>query len=313
MHYVIGDVHGCYDELMALLNKIEAKDDDARIIFTGDLIDRGPKVMDVLTWAMDHITLDGKYQAVRGNHEQLVIEWFVNFLLWWSERGTGSGKRPMPKTYYDFWLQMADSGCLSPEKTLPYIRFFEARPFSMRLKLRSAYGKEVTYRIVHAWYNFKEPADSEKQLYCNLWERNYYGHHHKNSDAADIIIHGHTPTIVKDYYLRGMFFFSDAPGMICYRPGAVNLDGGCCYSPHFGEYPCMLCAFCLETLEEIYPYALTERFAGKIRADGLTAEGAVDTESIQAFAKERTDAYEKKFRKKVPSPRLKLLKHAGGE
>ena len=71
MHYVIGDVHGCYDELMRLLQKIEEKDNDAIIYFVGDLIDRGPKVWEVLNWAMEHITPDGKYRSVRGNHEEL--------------------------------------------------------------------------------------------------------------------------------------------------------------------------------------------------------------------------------------------------
>ena len=66
MHYVIGDVHGCYDEMIALLNKIENQDPEAIIYFVGDFIDRGPKVWDVLEWAMEHITLDGKYRAVRG-------------------------------------------------------------------------------------------------------------------------------------------------------------------------------------------------------------------------------------------------------
>ena len=40
MHYVIGDVHGCYDEMMALLHKIESADPDAEIIFVGDFIEK---------------------------------------------------------------------------------------------------------------------------------------------------------------------------------------------------------------------------------------------------------------------------------
>ena len=42
------------------------------------------------------------------------------------------------------------------------------------------------------------------------------------------------------------------------------LDGGCVfsYNPEFGKrYVCMLCAICLETLEEIYPWSLLERIA----------------------------------------------------
>ncbi|MBO5303419.1 MAG: metallophosphoesterase [Lachnospiraceae bacterium] len=88
MHYVIGDVHGCYDEMMALIKLIEENDNDAKIIFVGDLIDRGPDVIKVLNWAMEHITSDGKYQGVRGNHEQMVIEWYQEFLKWWENQET---------------------------------------------------------------------------------------------------------------------------------------------------------------------------------------------------------------------------------
>ena len=40
MHYAIGDVHGSYEELMTLLNKIESQDTDAQFIFVGDWVDR---------------------------------------------------------------------------------------------------------------------------------------------------------------------------------------------------------------------------------------------------------------------------------
>ncbi len=59
MHYVIGDVHGCYDEMTALLAKIESMDPEAEIWFVGDFIDRGPKVWETLCWAMEHIAENG--------------------------------------------------------------------------------------------------------------------------------------------------------------------------------------------------------------------------------------------------------------
>jgi serine/threonine protein phosphatase 1 len=39
---VIGDIHGCYDELQSLLDKVGLTDTDA-IISIGDCIDRGPE------------------------------------------------------------------------------------------------------------------------------------------------------------------------------------------------------------------------------------------------------------------------------
>jgi len=53
---IIGDVHGCYDELVALLRKLGyavsesgevAPPDGRKAIFLGDLVDRGPKAPQV--------------------------------------------------------------------------------------------------------------------------------------------------------------------------------------------------------------------------------------------------------------------------
>ncbi|MFZ4827546.1 MAG: metallophosphoesterase [Phototrophicaceae bacterium] len=44
---VIGDIHGCYDELQALLDKVPLSDGDW-IVHVGDLVDRGPKPREVV-------------------------------------------------------------------------------------------------------------------------------------------------------------------------------------------------------------------------------------------------------------------------
>lgn len=44
---VIGDIHGCYDELQALLDKVPLSADDW-IVHVGDLVDRGPKPNEVV-------------------------------------------------------------------------------------------------------------------------------------------------------------------------------------------------------------------------------------------------------------------------
>ena len=77
---IIGDVHGCFDELRALLDQLgyvverdgEAFDlshpEGRRLIFLGDLIDRGPGVADCLRLAMDAVET-GVALCVPGNHE----------------------------------------------------------------------------------------------------------------------------------------------------------------------------------------------------------------------------------------------------
>ena len=61
---VVGDVHGCYDELMELLEKVGIGDDD-RVFSVGDLITKGPKSKEVL----DLFMTDARFSTVIGNHD----------------------------------------------------------------------------------------------------------------------------------------------------------------------------------------------------------------------------------------------------
>ena len=43
-HIIVGDVHGCYDELRELLDQLQFEPDRDVLISVGDIVDRGPKV-----------------------------------------------------------------------------------------------------------------------------------------------------------------------------------------------------------------------------------------------------------------------------
>ena len=256
MHYVIGDVHGCYDEMIALLNKIENQDPEAIIYFVGDFIDRGPKVWEVLEWAMEHITLDGKYRAVRGNHEEMVLEWYKEWLKWRNNflQTRDRYEWPEPRTRYDFYKQLRKRDLLKPYKLEPIMEFFQNLPYNRLVTVKNAQQEEIKYRIVHAWYYHYEKISLKDQIYANIWERNLCG----NTNSGEIIVHGHTPNLPDDFWEIP----EERAGKIVHeeKSNSINIDGGCCYQNIAPEYPCMLCGICLETLEEFYPYTLTERF-----------------------------------------------------
>jgi protein phosphatase len=74
---IIGDVHGCCDELEALLDQLGyAKNGDAgwahpdgrKAIFVGDLVDRGPRIVDTLKTVMA-MSAAGTALCVPGNHD----------------------------------------------------------------------------------------------------------------------------------------------------------------------------------------------------------------------------------------------------
>jgi bis(5'-nucleosyl)-tetraphosphatase (symmetrical) len=64
--WAIGDVHGCYRTLRKLLKKIGFAKSEDRLWFTGDLVNRGPRSLEVLEWAADH---DWRIESVLGNHD----------------------------------------------------------------------------------------------------------------------------------------------------------------------------------------------------------------------------------------------------
>ena len=74
---IIGDVHGCYDELLMLLAKLGYKvapdfevshPQKRKVIFLGDLVDRGPKIVLVLKLVMKMVNSNIAY-CVQGNHD----------------------------------------------------------------------------------------------------------------------------------------------------------------------------------------------------------------------------------------------------
>ncbi len=67
---VVGDVHGCIDELDALLQKLALSRED-RLILAGDLVAKGPDSAAVVERAIERGAL-----AVRGNHDEHVLRWY---------------------------------------------------------------------------------------------------------------------------------------------------------------------------------------------------------------------------------------------
>ena len=64
---VVGDIHGCYDELKDLIKKVKLKDSD-RVVAVGDLVSKGPKTPQVL----DLFLKDERFSSVLGNHDLIL-------------------------------------------------------------------------------------------------------------------------------------------------------------------------------------------------------------------------------------------------
>lgn len=65
---VVGDIHGCYDELVALLDRVRLRADD-RVVAVGDLVVKGERNREVL----DRFIADRRFASVIGNHDLALL------------------------------------------------------------------------------------------------------------------------------------------------------------------------------------------------------------------------------------------------
>ncbi|MCF6319278.1 MAG: symmetrical bis(5'-nucleosyl)-tetraphosphatase [Proteobacteria bacterium] len=73
--FVIGDVQGCYDDLMLLLKEIKFKINKDQLIFCGDLVNRGGQSLKVLRWIYQHRE---NCQVTLGNHDlSLLAQYYI--------------------------------------------------------------------------------------------------------------------------------------------------------------------------------------------------------------------------------------------
>jgi Calcineurin-like phosphoesterase len=103
--FVIGDVHGCYDELVALVAKVAPASED-RLVAVGDLTVKGPKNCEVL----DLFSSDPRFSSVIGNQDLALIQ------FWRGEKAslTAAQKRTFEE------LQTSDDRYLVYLASLPF-------------------------------------------------------------------------------------------------------------------------------------------------------------------------------------------------
>ncbi|KAI1295400.1 Bis(5'-nucleosyl)-tetraphosphatase, symmetrical [Halotydeus destructor] len=105
---VIGDVHGCFDEMSALLKTInQGKYAKSKVlkIFVGDLVNKGPKSPQVVRFMMQNKDC----LSVRGNHDERVIRDYSR----WKKSEPNNDKRTV-------WVKDLNEDKVEYLKALPY-------------------------------------------------------------------------------------------------------------------------------------------------------------------------------------------------
>jgi len=75
--FAIGDIHGCYDRLKTLMEKIPIDCSRDTLIFIGDYIDRGPHSAEVVDYLIQLKNRVPEVIFLKGNHEDM-LDKFIN-------------------------------------------------------------------------------------------------------------------------------------------------------------------------------------------------------------------------------------------
>ncbi|HHY1063446.1 TPA: metallophosphoesterase [Klebsiella michiganensis] len=204
--WVVGDLHGCYTLLMNELDKIKFDPSSDLLISVGDMVDRGAENVECLD-----LINQPWFRAVRGNHEQMMIDglsacgnvnhWLVN----------GGG-----------WFFNLDYDKERLAKALAY----KAAELPLIIELKTGDKKVVICHAdyPHSEYEFDKTVDAD----LVIWNRE------RVSDAQDgivqeitgahLFIFGHTPARQPLKYANQMYI--DTGAVFGGRLTLLQVQGG---------------------------------------------------------------------------------------
>jgi len=232
--YIIGDVHGEYATLLALVKKLPT---DAELIFVGDLIDRGASSHEVIAFVREH-----NHHCVLGNHEELMINYGTSFTKtyptstnpsflhnWYNNGGDA--------TLFSYGLlkydrkegMMCIENAEAMEQFLDDIMWLKSLPLYIELPQKI---NNLPVVITHAscadvWHHHNNPDGRDTFREYALWHRK-----DPKPESEIYNIFGHTPV---EFGVEVEEHFA-------------NVDTGCYIKKHGYN---TLSAFCVETQEVV--------------------------------------------------------------
>ncbi|NEO92965.1 MAG: serine/threonine protein phosphatase [Moorea sp. SIO3G5] len=194
---VIGDVHGHYNPLMALLDAIAPTSDDT-VYFLGDLIDRGPMSSQVVEFVKQNA-----HPCLLGNHELMLLEII--------------GNNSVPNSTRQAWLYSGG------ESTINSYGGKVCQDHLDWIKTLPTYIDLGDTWLVHAGVNPRMTIEEQTvEQFC--WIRDEFHSMREPYFLDKLIITGHTMT----FTLPGV-----APGTIAQGCGWLDIDTGA-YHPKSG-------------------------------------------------------------------------------
>ncbi len=171
--YAVGDIHGCYDKLLVLMEKMDIDFESDTLVFLGDYIDRGPQSFEVVAYLADLNKRFANTIFLKGNHEEMLEKYLsgedrITYLVNGGQQTLESYmNRPRPEG--------------EPAIPSTHLEFFK----SLRI-----YYETQNYIFVHAGLKNKVPLEKQKTEDL-LWIRRRFIE--SKYDYGKMVVFGHTP------------------------------------------------------------------------------------------------------------------------
>jgi serine/threonine protein phosphatase 1 len=174
--FAIGDIHGCADELAAMLQAIAPARGDT-VVFVGDYIDRGPSARDVLDMMLELPGGQAEYVFLKGNHEDMMLS-FLGFPGRYGESFLFNGGAQTLDSYGITEDMIDGAGENIPERHIDFLK-----------GLATSYLRPP-YLFVHAGILPTRQLE-EQTVEDMLWIRQEFIFHPHQIGAT--VVFGHTP------------------------------------------------------------------------------------------------------------------------
>jgi len=216
---IIGDLHGCLEEVQLLLDKIAYNTEHDRLIFVGDLVDRGPASAECVKFLREVGA-----ETIRGNHDDKYIRFNKHTQKEKQSFNTGKKyKNPMvfnekqmeifhKLSEEDFiWLENAPNFIFLSESNLLAVHAginpqFNPLEQSERTYRHCRYVDNTTKTMVSLDNNYQKPVNS------SFWSLFYSG-------SVDIV-YGHHVVSLKEPRIDYNNFSART----------IGIDTGCCFN-----------------------------------------------------------------------------------
>ncbi len=230
--YVISDIHGCYDEFIELLDKINFSLDDEMFVL-GDAMDRGPEPIKVILDLMQRENIF----YILGNHDTMFLEVLRRLMVELNEENANALTSEDYLAFFDFVRNGGEETLrqfrrLSPDQQADIRDYLECAPFYDTIECG---GK--LYILVHAGIDYFDPEKELDEYEPDdfLWTRPDFERKYFPGNRI-FLVTGHTPTTL----IR-----EDSRPLVYTKNNHIAIDCGCVFGGN-------LAAYCIETGEATY-------------------------------------------------------------